>query len=110
MKIAELKYQSATPSNPSPNTLGLYAFSGTQNHVLYSLVSGGVPRVIGITATGSIPATSVHTGYGVLGTGVFFGGTGNGIVNATGLASPFLWVPYVDSVGNNLAIPAYLLA
>lgn len=110
MKIVDLKYQSATPSNPSPNTLGLYAFSGTQNHVLYTLVSGGVPRVVGTTFTGSIPAISVHTGLGVLGTGVFFGGTGNGVVPATGLSSPYKWIGITDEVGNNLAIPAYLLA
>ena len=108
MKIADLKYQSVAPSNPSPNTLGLYANSG--NAVVYTLTSGGVSRQIGATFTGSYTDVNIQTGKGVIGTGVFFGGTGNGVVNATGLCSPFLWLPVYTSNGTNLAIPAYLLA
>lgn len=108
MKIADLSYQSVTPGNPSPNRLGLYADSGTQT--VFTLISGGIAKSVGITFTGSIPSVSVHTGQGVLGTGVFFGGTGNGVVNATGLSSPYKWLGVFDEVGNRLAIPAYLLA
>ena len=109
MKVADLKYQSVTPGNPSPNTLGLYADSGTAN-LLYTLASGSVKRQVGITYTGAYTDISVHTGQGQISTGIFFGGTGNGVVNGTGLASPYKWLPCIDSVGNNLAIPAYLLA
>ncbi len=108
MKIADLKYQSVAPSNPSPNTLGLYANSG--NAVVYALTSGGVARSIGSTFTGNYTDVNVATGRGVLQTGTFFGGTGAGIVPGTGLASPFRWLNVFDQNGTNLVIPAYLLA
>lgn len=109
MKIVDLKYQSVTPGNPSPNTLGVYADSGTAG-VIFTLTSGGVARSIGIQYTGGYTDITVATGRGVLQTGTFFGGTGAGTVPGTGLASPYLWVPIVSSAGTNLVIPAYLLA
>lgn len=109
MKIIDLKYQSATPGNPSPNTLGVFADSGTAN-LIYTLASGGVRRQIGINYTGGYTDIAIATGKGVIGTGTFFGGTGNGTVPATGLCSPYLWLPVITSNGTNVAIPAYLLA
>jgi len=109
MKIIDLKYQSVTPGNPSPNTLGIYADSGSTN-VVYSLTSGGVPRLIGSTVTGSIPTVSVASGQGVLDTGVFIGSTGVGTQRATGLSIPFRWIPVFDTNGAVLAVPAYQLA
>ena len=108
MKIADLKYQSVTPGNPSPNTLGLYADSGTAN-LLYTLASGSVKRQVGITYTGNVAGSSIATGMGQLQTGSFYGGTGVGINSATGLSSPYRWLPVIDENGTNLAIPAYLL-
>lgn len=107
MKIADFSYQSVTPSNPSPNRIGLFADSGTLT--LLSLVSGGVARSIGIQYTGSVPGSSIATGMGQLQTGAFYGGTGVGVNSATGLSSPFAWLPVISSNGTNLAIPAYLL-
>lgn len=108
MKIIDLKYQSATPGNPSPNTLGVFADSGTAN-LIYTLASGGVRRQIGINYTGHIPSIGIATGQGVLATGVFFG-TGNGITPMTGLGTPYKFLQVIDANGTNLAIPAYLLA
>ncbi len=109
MKLADLKYQSVTPGNPSPNTLALFANSGTPN-LLYTLASGSVIRQVGITYTGGYTDITVATGKGVIQTGTFFGGTGAGIVPATGLCSPYLWVPIITSNGTNVVIPAYLMA
>lgn len=108
MKIADLKYQSVTPGNPAPNTLGLYADSGTAT--VFTLTSGGVARSVGITYTGGYTDIAIATGRGCLQTGTFFGGTGAGVILGTGLASPYLWLPVVTSNGTNVAIPAYLLA
>ncbi len=105
MKIADLKYQSVAPSNPSPNTLGLYADSGTST--VFTMTSGGVPRQIGITYTGSTPLARVATGMGVLLTGWVIG-SGNGINPFTGMGAPYKFLPVVDSVGTPLVIPAYL--
>lgn len=107
MKIADLKYQSATPSSPSPNTLGVYANSG--NAIVFSITSGGAPRQLGVSFTGVLPQSAVSTGQGVIGTGTFFGSTGNGIVPATGLCAPAYWLSVYHPNGMNLAIPAYLL-
>lgn len=106
MKIADLKYQSVAPSNPSPNTLGLYADSGTAT--VFTLTSGGIARSVGITYTGDVPLSSVSTGMGVLATG-FWIGSGNGINAMTGLSVPYKFLPIVDSAGTNLVIPAYLM-
>lgn len=107
MKIADLSYQSVTPGNPSPNRLGIYADSGTAT--VFTLTSGGVGRQIGITYTGSYGDAQVATGKGVIGTGTFFGATGIGVNVATGLCSPYKWVPIIDAAGTNLVIPAYLM-
>ena len=108
MKIVDLKYQSVTPGNPSPNTLGVYCPSGTPN-ALFSLTSGGLGRQVGITFTGNVPLSSVASGMGVLATG-FYIGSGNGINPMTGLGVPYKFLQVIDSVGTNLVIPAYLLA
>ena len=108
MKIIDLKYQSVAPANPSPNTLGVYADSGTA-HFVYSLASGGVPRLIGSTVTGSIPSVRVSTGMGVLDTGFVYGATGVGSQRITGLGTPFAWVPIYWTNGATLAVPAYQL-
>lgn len=109
MKIIDLKYQSATPSDPSPNTLGVYASSGTPG-LIFTLTSGGDRRQIGITFSGALEQSAIKTGMGTLDTGFFFGGTGVGTQRATGLASPYRWLPVYMSDGTNVAIPAYLLA
>lgn len=114
MKIADLKYQSVTPSNPSPNTLGLYCDSGTQTIV--TLISGGVARQIGITYTGSLSDTAIATGLsrndgdnaGIT-TGIYFGRKSSATVSQTGLGTPTAWLPIVTSAGVNLVIPAYSL-
>ncbi len=105
MKIADLKYQSVTPGNPSPNTLGLYADSGTAT--VFTLTSGGVARQIGITYTGSTPLANVATGMGVLLTGWVIG-SGNGVNPFPGLGAAYRWLPVVDQNGTPLVIPAYL--
>lgn len=106
MKIADLKYQSVTPANPSPNTLGLYANSG--NAVVYTLTSGGVARALNVTWTGVYESSQVKTGQGVLATGFFFGSTGIGAQPATGLGTPYRFLPVIDDNGTNLLVPAYL--
>lgn len=108
MKIIDLKYQSATPADPSPNTLGVYADSGTAG-VVYTLTSGGVPTQLGIRFTGSVPGSNVATGRGVLETGIVYGATGVGSARITGLGNPYLWVPIFASNGATLAVPAYTL-
>ena len=109
MKIIDLKYQSVTPGNPSPNTLGVFADSGTAG-VVYTLISGGVREQIGIRYTGSIPSVNVATGQGTLETGFWFGSTGVGATRATGLSTPFRFLPVLDSNGATLAIPAYMIS
>lgn len=109
MKLADLKYQSVSPANPSPNTLALYADSGTAG-VVYVMTSGGLPVQIGIRYTGLVANVGIATGQGVLDTGFFFGSTGVGTQRVTGLSSPYKWLNVIDSAGTNLAIPAYLLA
>lgn len=108
MKIIDLKYQSVTPGNPSPNTLGVFADSGT-NNLIYTLVSGGVREQIGIRYTGSIPSVNVATGLGVLDTGFVYGSTGVGSQRITGLGTPFRWIGIKDTNGATLAVPAYML-
>lgn len=107
MKIADLKYQSVTPDNPSPNTLGLYADSGTAT--VFTLISGGTAKSLTFNFTGSVPGSSVATGMGVLATGAFYGATGTASAPATGLSVPYRWIPIQDSNGTNLVIPAYLM-
>lgn len=107
MKIADLKYQSVTPGNPSPNTLGLYADSGTQT--VFTLISGGTAKSLTFNVTGSVPSGSVATGMGNVYTGFFYGSTGVGVVPAVLLSTPYKWIPIQDSNGTNLVFPAYLM-
>lgn len=113
MKIIDLKYQSVTPGNPSPNTLGVYASSGSPG-VVFVLTSGGVAEQIGIRYTGSLPNTAIATGLSRndgdnagISTGVYFGKKYSATVQQTGLGTPDRWLPCVDSAGDNYAIPAY---
>ncbi|MDP2692961.1 MAG: hypothetical protein Q8O88_04955 [bacterium] len=107
-RVQDLRRQSIAPSEPGTDVAVVYADSG--NNALFIYISGEEPQQVGIKYTGSYEQVSVASGQGVMNTGVFFGGTGVGTVPATGLVSPYQWLPVVSSDGTNLVIPAYLMA
>jgi hypothetical protein len=68
---------------------------------------GGAKFLVGTFATGAVAQTAVRTGVATfLLTGTVYGETQNTLLG-TGLGTPFRWLPFLDSTGGLLAVPAY---